>query len=125
MRWPGHRLAIALACGVLTLWLAAMMVIVHAAQLDSAASGKVLAVFEPGTDEDEVFAKLISAGGRPVRRTWLPFVWVVSGDRPGFVGSLLDEGAVGAYGELPFAPAIAGCLAFADTKIAEIFVVRP
>jgi hypothetical protein len=89
------------------------------------ASGNMLAVFEPGTGEDEVFASLIAAGGRPVRSTWLPFVWVVSGNDPGFVGRLESQGALGAYGELPFAPAIAGCFAYADAKVADLFALRP
>jgi hypothetical protein len=52
-------------------------------------------------------------------------VWVVSGEEKGFAGRLRNEGAMGAYGELPFAPAVAGCLAYADAKMAEIFSLRP
>ncbi len=85
----------------------------------------MLAVFEPGIGEDELFGKLIAAGGRPVRRTWLPFVWVVSGSEPGFAGRLERQGALGAYGELPFAPAVAGCFAYADAKVADMFTLRP
>jgi hypothetical protein len=109
----------------LAVWLAVMLAVAHEARLEPAASGTVLALFEPGTDADVAFAAIISAGGRPVRSTWLPFVWVTAGDEQGFVGRLLEHGAVAAYGEMPFAPSLAGCLAFADTKVAELFSIRP
>jgi hypothetical protein len=125
MGFAGHRLALKLAAAVVALWLVSMIVLVRAAALDPDASGNMLAVFNPGTDEDEVFASLVAAGGRPVRRTWLPFVWVVSGSEPGFAGRLKRQGALGAYGELPFAPALAGCFAFADAKVADMFSLRP
>jgi len=50
---------------------------------------------------------------------------VVVGEQQGFAGRLFEQGAIGAYGELPFAPAVAGCLAYADAKMAEIFDLRP
>lgn len=100
------------------------MALVHAAALGPNASGIMLAIFEPGTSEEDIFDKILRAGGNPVRNTWLPFVWVAAGES-GFAGRLAQQGAIGAYGELPFAPSVAGCLAFADAKIAEIFTVRP
>lgn len=124
-RWPGHSLAGTLAVVVVLVWLLIMATVVRSAALQPEASGTMLAVFEPGTSQDMIFEKLIAAGGRPVRATWLPFVWVVSGDEQGFAGRLRNEGAMGAYGELPFAPAVAGCLAYADAKMAEIFSLRP
>jgi hypothetical protein len=120
-----HRLALKLALSVLAVWLIGMAIIVRSAALDANASGKMLAVFEPGTSQDLIFRSLIVAGGKPVRDTWLPFVWVVMGDDPGFAGRLKQHGAMGTYGELPFAPAVAGCLAYADAKVAELFAVRP
>jgi hypothetical protein len=124
-RWPGHRLAWKLALSVLLIWLVVMLAVVRTAALQAQATGKMLAVFEPGIAQDEIFAKLIAAGGKPVRETWLPFVWVVVGEQQGFAGRLFEQGAIGAYGELPFAPAVAGCLAYADAKMAEIFNLRP
>lgn len=120
-----HRLAVKLALSVLAVWLVGMTIIVRSAALGPQASGKMLAVFEPGTSQDAIFNTLVAAGGRPVRETWLPFVWVVTGDEAGFAGRLTLHGAVGAYGELPFAPAVAGCLAYADAKVAELFSLRP
>jgi hypothetical protein len=124
-RWPDHRLALKLAAAVLAIWLIGMAVVVRSAALGPDASGKMLAVFEPGTSEDQIFMTLVAAGGRPVRNTWLPFVWVVVGEETGFAGRLEQHGAVGTYGELPFAPAVAGCLAYADAKMAELFTLRP
>jgi hypothetical protein len=124
-RWPEHRLALKVASAILVLWLAIMVLLVRSAALGPQASGKMLAVFEPGTSEDVIFQTLVAAGGRPVRATWLPFVWVVAGEGDGFAGRLMTGGALGAYGELPFAPAVAGCLAYADAKLAELFSLRP
>ena len=120
-----HRLALKLALSVLAVWLIGMAIVVRSAALAPDASGKMLAVFEPGTSQDMIFHTLVAAGGRPVRDTWMPFVWVVAGDDAGFAGRLKQHGAVGAYGELPFAPAVAGCLAYADAKVAELFSLRP
>lgn len=120
-----HRFALKLALSVLAVWLMGMVIVVRSAALGPEASGKMLAVFEPGTSQDAIFNTLVAAGGRPVRETWLPFVWVVAGDESGFAGRLKLHGAVGAYGELPFAPAVAGCLAYADAKVAELFSLRP
>jgi hypothetical protein len=124
-RSADHRLALRLTLGVLAIWLLGMAVVVRSAALGPDASGKMLAVFEPGTNQDKIFAMLVAAGGRPLRDTWLPFVWVVAGDERGFAGRLKQHGAVGAYGELPFAPPVAGCLAYADAKMVELFTLRP
>src|SRR5688572_3239098 len=92
-RWPGHSLAWKLAVSVLIVWLALMVAVVRTAALEAQATGKMLAVFEPGIAQDEIFAKLIAAGGKPVRNTWLPFVWVVAGEQRGFAGRLFEQGA--------------------------------
>jgi hypothetical protein len=118
-------LAGGLVLTVLLVWLLIMVAVVRGSALAPEASGTVLAVFDPGTSQDAIFQKLVAAGGKPVRATWLPFVWVVAGEEKGFVGRLSDEGAMGAYGELPFAPAVAGCLAYADAKMVELFSLRP
>ncbi len=121
----GHRLAVWLAAGVVAVSLVAMATAMRAAALPPEASGKMLVVFEPGTSQDEIFTHLIEAGGSPVRQTWLPFVWVVAGDAPGFAGTILAQGAIGTYGELPFSPQLAGCFAYVDAKAMELFALRP
>ena len=83
-----HRLALGLFLSLLAAALLAMGVAVRASALPNQASGKMLAVFDPRLDEQAMFAALVRAGGRPLRRTWLSAVWVVAGDAPGFAGSL-------------------------------------
>ena len=121
----GHSLALWLAAAVLAASLIAMMAAIRAAALPPEASGKMLIVFQPGSTEDEILARVIEAGGAPVRRTWMPFVWVVAADTPGFAGRIQAEGALGAYGELPFSPQLAGCFAYVDAKAMELFSLRP
>jgi len=82
-----------------------MAVVMRHAALPPEASGTMLAVFEPGTPEDQVFAALTRADARIVKPGGLSFIWVV--------------GALGAYRELPVSPVIAGCFAFADAKVAS------
>jgi hypothetical protein len=81
------------------------------------------AVHKPGV-QDAAFTKLVNAGGTPVRRTWLGSVWVVTGDAPGLAGRLMAQGAMGAYRDLPVSPDLAGCFAYADAKVAELFSLR-
>ena len=120
MALPGHRLALGLFLGVLVLWLAGMAVVMRHAALPPEASGTMLAVFEPGTPGDAIFASLTRAEARIVKQSGLPFVWVVSADEPGLAGRLKQQGALGAYRELPVSPVIAGCFAFADAKVAAL-----
>lgn len=117
---PGHRLALGLFAGVLILWLGAMAVLMRHSALPPEASGTMLAVFEPGTPEDRIFASLTRAEARVLRRSGLGFVWVVSSDEQGLAGRLSAEGALGAYRDLPISPTIAGCFAFADAKMAGL-----
>ncbi|HSM19114.1 MAG TPA: hypothetical protein VK844_01930 [Hyphomicrobiales bacterium] len=121
----GHRLALWLAVAVIAVSVVAMATAMRAAALPPEASGKMLVVFEPGTGQDEIFGHLIEAGGSPVRRTWLPFVWVVASDTPGFAGTIMAKGALGAYDELPFSPQLAGCFAYVDAKAMKLFALQP
>ena len=118
MAWPGHRLALGLFVSVLSIWLAAMAVIMRQSALPPEASGTMLAVFDPGTLGDDIFARLTRAGARPIRPTAFGFIWVVAGDEPGLAGRLAENGALGAYRDLPISPTLAGCFAFADAKVA-------
>ena len=120
MKLSGHRLALALFAGVIAVWLIGMAAVMRHAALPSEASGTMLAVFEPGTPEDDVFASLTRADARIVKPSGLSFIWVVSSDEPGLAGKLRREGALGAYRELPVSPVIAGCFAFADAKVANL-----
>ena len=90
MRWPGHRLALGVFVGVLALWLAVMAVVMRHSALPPEASGMMLAVFEPGTPQEEIFASLTRAEARVVRPSALGFIWVVAGDEPGLAGRLVE-----------------------------------
>ena len=120
MRRPGHRLALALFAGVIVAWLIGMAVVMRHAALPPEASGTMLAVFEPGTPEDAIFASLTRADARIVRASGLGFIWVVASEEPGLAGRVVKEGALGAYRDLPISPTIAGCFAFADAKVAGL-----
>ncbi len=117
----GHRLAVALFISVIVVWLAVMAIVMRAAALEPEASGTMLAVFDPGTPQDHIFASLTRAEARPVRPTAFGFIWIVNGDGPGLAGRLKQQGAIGAYRELPISPTIAGCFALADAKAADMF----
>ena len=119
--WPGHRFALALFSGVIVVWLIAMAAIMREGRLPADASGTMLAVFNPGTPKDQIFASLVNAGAKPIRETSFGFIWVVTGDEPGLSGLLQAQGAIGNYRNLPLSPTIAGCFAFADAKVAQAF----
>jgi hypothetical protein len=118
---PGHRLALGLFAAVLVGWLAVMAVLMRQSALPPEASGKMLAVFNPGTSEEQAFASLAAARARILTRTDLGFVWIVAGDEPGLAGRLEANGALGAYRELPISPTLAGCFALADAKVVNAF----
>ncbi len=121
MRLPGHRLAAGLFASVILAWIAIMAVVMRDAALEPEATGPMLAVFEPGTPEDQIFAGLTRAGARIVRKSDLGFIWVVTGDEPGLAGRIVANGALGAYRELPISPTLAGCFGYADAKVAGLF----
>lgn len=123
--WPGHKFALAFAGIVLVLWLVVMVVVMRMAVLPPDAPGPLLAVFEPAMSEDDIFARIVAANGTPMRRAGFDFVWLVQGAEPGLAGRLEAKGAIGTYAELPLNTSLAGCFAFADAKVAEVFSLRP
>lgn len=121
MSGSGHRLAFGLLTGVLAAWLIIMAVVVRFAALPPEASGTMMAIFDPGTPADVVFAGLTRAEARIVGPTDFGFVWLVSSDQPGLAGRLAANGAIGAYRELPVSPTLVGCFALADAKVSQAF----
>lgn len=122
--WPGHKFALVFAGIVLLLWLAVMAVVMRKAALPPEAPGPLLAVFEPGTSQDDIFTRIVAANGKPMRSAGFDFVWLVQGAEPGLAGRLEAQGALGTYAELPFNTSLAGCFAFADAKVAEVFTLE-
>ncbi len=117
MHWPGHRLAITLFVSIIVIWLAGMAWLMRESALPPEAKGPMLVVFEPGRPEQDIFAAIVKAGAKPVRATAFGFIWVVAGEDEGLAGRLMENGALGAYAELPISPSIAGCFALADAKV--------
>jgi hypothetical protein len=105
----GHGLALVLAGTVVAVWAGLMTLSLAQARLPADAAGLVLAAFPPGMPDSEAFAAVVRAGGEPVRTTWLGFVWVARGGEKGFVGRLLEAGAIAAFSELPAGPGLGGC----------------
>lgn len=122
----GHGVALAFGAAVLAAWLGAMALALGEAALPPETDGTVLAVFPPGTSDDDAFAAVVRAGGEPVRRTWLGFAWVARAGEPGFVGRLQGEGVLAAYGELPVGPQLGGCVAVtSDAKRPGVYRLQP
>ena len=121
MNYPSHKFALTFFTSVIALWLIAMAIIMRASALTPEASGTMLAVFEPNTPSDIVFASIVNAGAKPIRQTSFGFIWVVTSDEVGLAGKLKANGAIGSYRNLPLSPTIAGCFALADAKVAEAF----
>ncbi len=109
--------------GIMLVWLAGFALFMHLGRIGPEQSGTVLAVFPASLAEDQVFAKIIQAGGRPIRPTWMPGTWVTHGDKAGYAGRLEAHGAIGAYTSTPFMPQLAGCFAYVDAKAVQLFTL--
>lgn len=107
----GHGIALGLAAGVLAVWLVVMSISLGDAELEPEATGTVLATFPVRANQSDVFAAIIQAGGRPVRRTWLGFAWIADSDDWGFAARLKQNGATGVYRDMPLGPSLGGCAA--------------
>jgi hypothetical protein len=119
MRWPGHRFAFGLFAGVLIAWLGAMVILMRHSALPDEASGKMIVVFDPGITSEQAFKVITNAGANPIRVSDFNFIWIAQSDVAGTAGRLKQNGALGAYRELPLSPVIAGCVAVADQKISR------
>jgi hypothetical protein len=110
-----HRFALMLFGSLFAIWIVVMFALIRASALPREASGPMLVVFEPGIPADKAFAAIVSSGAKPIRETSFSFIWVVDGE----AGKLEQNGALGAYRELPINPTVAGCIAVADAKVSD------
>ena len=94
-----------------------MAVLIHNAALPSEASGIMMAIFDPGISQTEALRVIAAAQGKIVKQTGFGFAWLVQSDEPGLAGRLKENGALGAYRELPINIELAGCLAVVDAKV--------
>jgi hypothetical protein len=117
MHGPSHRFALTFFTCIIVIWLIAMFAIMRVAALRPDDRGVMLVVFEPGTKEDQAFTAITKANAKPIRKTSFGFIWVVDGN----VAALKQQGALGAYRNLPISPEIAGCVAVIDAKTAAAF----
>jgi hypothetical protein len=124
-RGAGHGFALALMGGVVLLWLAVLSFALRAATLPGEASGTMFVVFPPGISEDQAFASTIGAGGRPVRRAFGNFAWIVHAEKKGFVGQIEANGALAAFGNGPAGISLAGCFSFVSDDPAPRLVPLP
>lgn len=100
-------------------WLGFTGFAVSRAALPAESSGVMLAAFPLAADDDEIFAAVMEAGGKAVRRTWFPGAWVVASDDAGFAGRLKAAGAWGAFGQAPIGmPELGGCAVVSVDKAA-------
>lgn len=76
--------------------------------LPDEASGTVVVVYPRAMDNAEQFINLLDADGRLVSTTWFDNIWVVHGDRSGFVARLKQDGAAAVFSYAPFQPVMLG-----------------
>ena len=108
----GVGLAISLMAGVALAWLVLMLVVLRLSALAPEESGKVFAVFAPGTSEEQAFGAIVAAGGAPLRTVLGGWGWIAHDDAAGFVGRLRRAGALAAFRGAPGGLSLAGCFAF-------------
>ena len=111
-RQAGVGLAISLMAGVALAWVVVMLVVLRLSALAPEASGKVFAVFPPGTSERQAFGAIVAAGGAPLRTVLGGWGWIAHDDAAGFVGRLRAAGALAAFRGAPGGLSLAGCFAF-------------
>ena len=92
MGWPGHRLALGLFISVLIIWMAAMAVLMRLSALPPEASGLMLAVFEPGTPEDALFASLTRADAQRRQSSGYGMSGTATGGRQAVAGEVRRAG---------------------------------
>ncbi len=102
------RLALALAAGLVGLWLLLATALLASGGLPAAASGRMIAVFVPSTSADQALLNIAAADAQIVRGSWFPFAVLVHDDAPGLAGRLRDAGAVIVAREMVAAFLLAG-----------------
>ena len=103
-----RRLALALGAGLIGLWLLLATTLLASGGLPGHASGRMIAVFRPGTSADQALLNVAAADARLVRGSWFAFAVLVHDDAPGLAGRLRDAGAVIVAREMVAAFLLAG-----------------
>ncbi len=87
----------ALVCLGLLGWAAFMTFLVNDQAVSDDRSGRLVAVFAPGTSRQEALGQLGRTDARLVSDSALPFIWTVYSDQPDLAGRLRRLGAVGVF----------------------------
>lgn len=106
-----HRLAVKICAVCLTLWFVLLAGSLHAARVTSAGSGLLWVAFPPWLAETYIVREIVAAGGRPVRTSAWPGIWVAFGETEDFALRLQRAGGW-AFRDIPFKAELAGCLAY-------------
>ncbi|MEM1284543.1 MAG: hypothetical protein AAGH43_04090 [Pseudomonadota bacterium] len=92
---------------------AAMALVLWISQGEANEDGLLIAVFSPTATEREIMRAVTASDGVFVRSSLPETIVVAQSDSPGFADRLRSEGAWLTYGQSPFGPELAGCLALA------------
>jgi len=88
---------IALIFAALLGWSAFATHVVHGQSVDDGRSGRLVAVFPPGTSRQATLDKLARTDARLVKDSFLPFVWTLYSAQPDLAGRLRQSGAIGVF----------------------------
>jgi len=108
-----HRLAAVICAVCLALWLVPLATSLNAARVTSGGSGLLWVAFPPWIAETYIVREIVTAGGRPVRASAWPGIWVAFSETDDFALRLQGAGAW-AFRDLPFSAELAGCIAYAS-----------
>ncbi len=78
-------------------WSAFATLVVQAQSVDDGRSGRLVAVFPPGTSRQATLDQLTRTDARLVKDSFLPFVWTLYSDEPDLAGRLRQSGAIGVF----------------------------
>lgn len=90
-------LGVVLVCAALLGWAGFMTFVVQDQAVADERSGRLVAVFAPGTSRQQALEQLGRTEARLVSDSALPFIWTVYSDQPELAGRLRRAGAVGVF----------------------------
>ena len=103
--WRGgrfHLFAAGLFIAIVTGWVALMALATRDSELPDESSGMVTVVFPWGSTIRDVFLTAEKAGGSIVGDTFVPNVWVMHSDAPGYAARLRAAGVLFVLDVSPF-----------------------
>ncbi len=97
---PGRSrilLGVTLIFAALLGWTAFAGIVVSGQSVDDSRSGRLVAVFPPGTGRHATLDRLSRTEASLVQDSILPFVWTLYSAEPGLAGRLRQSGAIGVF----------------------------